>query len=141
MFICTNFGSIFLIFSNLMKSKPVKEDSIQLKKQHDFLAKILVIGDGGVGKTSLITRFTEQKFINSYTATIGVDFKSRIIKCQNKNIKLQIWDTAGQERFRNITQAYYRGSAGILLTFSVTDQQSLINIEKWIGQMDENAPK
>jgi Ras-related protein Rab-8A len=54
---------------------------------------------------------------------------------------LQIWDTAGQERFRNITQAYYRGSAGILLTFSVTDQQSLINIEKWIGQMDENAPK
>jgi len=54
---------------------------------------------------------------------------------------LQIWDTAGQERFRNITQAYYRGAAGILLAYSITDQKSFANIEKWIQQMEENAPK
>ena len=102
--------------------------SVQNKQEHDHLAKILVIGDGGVGKTSLITRFADERFITSYTATIGVDFKSRLITLDDKSIKLQIWDTAGQERFRNITQAYYRGAAGILLAFSLTDLKSFQNI-------------
>jgi Ras-related protein Rab-1A len=66
------------------------------KKEHDLLAKILIIGDGGVGKTALINRFTEDRFYMSYTATIGVDFRSKIIQCNDKIIKLQIWDTAGQ---------------------------------------------
>lgn len=89
----------------------------------------------------MITRFTDHKFVSSYTATIGVDFKSKILTYNGKTIKLQIWDTAGQERFRNITQAYYRGASGILLAFSVTDPRSFQNIEKWVGQMEENAPK
>jgi small GTP-binding protein len=111
------------------------------KREHDFLAKILVIGDGGVGKTSLITRFTEERFQESYTATIGVDFRSRIIRCEERQVKLQIWDTAGQERFRNITQAYYRGASGILLAFALNDPHSFHNIEKWIHQIDDNAPR
>ena len=118
------------------RSQKNLKDQTNVGKDSDHLAKILVIGDGGVGKTSLITRFTDERFITSYTATIGVDFKSRIIRYDEKNIKLQIWDTAGQERFRNITQAYYRGAAGILLAYSITDQKSFSNIEKWIQQMD-----
>jgi small GTP-binding protein len=70
-----------------------------------------------------------------------VDFKSRIIPCEDRQLKLQIWDTAGQERFRNITQAYYRGASGILLAFSLTDPHSFQNIEKWIHQIEDNAPK
>lgn len=88
----------------------------------------MVIGDGGVGKTSLITRFTDDSFVGSYTATIGVDFKSKCFNYDGKTVKLQIWDTAGQERFRNITQAYYRGAAGILLSFSLADTRSFQNI-------------
>jgi small GTP-binding protein len=108
---------------------------------HDLLAKVLVIGDGGVGKTALITRFTEDRFLVSYTATIGVDFKSRVVASGDKLVKMQIWDTAGQERFKNITQAYYRGATGILLAFSLTDRPSFTNIEKWMGQIDEHAAK
>lgn len=110
-------------------------------RAHDLLAKVLVIGDGGVGKTALITRFTEDRFVVSYTATIGVDFKSRVVPSGDKLVKMQIWDTAGQERFKNITQAYYRGATGILLAFSLTDRPSFTNIEKWIGQIDEHAAR
>jgi small GTP-binding protein len=97
-------------------------------RAHDLLAKVLVIGDGGVGKTALITRFTEDRFVVSYTATIGVDFKSRVVRCGDRLLKMQIWDTAGQERFKNITQAYYRGATGILLAFSLADRLSFSNI-------------
>jgi small GTP-binding protein len=118
-----------------------QEEATGGKREHDMLAKILVIGDGGVGKTALITRFTEDRFVVSYTATIGVDFKSKMISCGDKVLKMQIWDTAGQERFKNITQAYYRGATGILLAFSLADRISFQNIEKWTSQIDENASK
>lgn len=117
------------------------QEEPSVNRHHDLLAKILVIGDGGVGKTALITRFTEDRFVVSYTATIGVDFKSKLISCEGKTLKMQIWDTAGQERFKNITQAYYRGATGILLAFSLTDRTSFHNVEKWIAQIDDNATK
>ena len=66
------------------------------KREHDRMAKVLVIGDGGVGKTAMISRFTDDRFEISYTATIGVDFKSKLVKCGDTTLKLQIWDTAGQ---------------------------------------------
>jgi Ras-related protein Rab-8A len=68
-----------------------------------------------------------------------VDFKSKIIECEDIRLKLQIWDTAGQERFRNITKAYYKGASGIILTFSLIDKHSFDNIEKWLIQIDQNA--
>lgn len=83
--------------TGLMNSrKNIGDPATEQRKESDYLAKILVIGDGGVGKTSLITRFTDQKFVNSYTATIGVDFKSRLMEYDGRTVKLQIWDTAGQ---------------------------------------------
>lgn len=121
--------------------KNSEEEGQRDKHSHDMLAKVLVIGDGGVGKTALITRFTEDRFVVSYTATIGVDFKSRVVRCGDRLLKMQIWDTAGQERFKNITQAYYRGASGILLAFSLTDRLSFSNIEKWMAQIEEHAAR
>jgi small GTP-binding protein len=74
-------------------------------------------------------------------ATIGVDFKIKSVTVEGKRYKLQIWDTAGQERFKNITQTYYKGAAGIILTFSITDRNSFINIERWMHQIENNAPQ
>lgn len=100
---------------------------------------MIIIGDSGVGKTNVLMRFCDSEFKENYVATIGVDFKVKIIQVEDKRIKLQIWDTAGQERFKNITQTYYKGAVGIILTYSVTDEHSFENIEKWITQINDNT--
>jgi len=81
----------------------------------DYLFKIVVVGDCGIGKTSLVQRFKSGMFTERYTNTIGVDFAMKTVLIDGKRIKLQIWDTAGQERFRTITQSYYRSANGVLL--------------------------
>ncbi|RYP03068.1 hypothetical protein DL764_005417 [Monosporascus ibericus] len=93
-------------------------------RNYDFLIKLLLIGDSGVGKSCCLLRFSEDSFTPSFITTIGIDFKIRTIELDGKRVKLQIWDTAGQERFRTITTAYYRGAMGILLVYDVTDQRS-----------------
>uniref|UniRef100_A0A672IJ68 small monomeric GTPase n=1 Tax=Salarias fasciatus TaxID=181472 RepID=A0A672IJ68_SALFA len=81
-----------------------------MAKTYDYLFKLLLIGDSGVGKTCVLFRFSEDAFNSTFISTIGIDFKIRTIELDGKKIKLQIWDTAGQERFRTITTAYYRGA-------------------------------
>lgn len=94
------------------------------RADYDYLIKLLLIGDSGVGKSCLLLRFSDGSFTTSFITTIGIDFKIRTIELDGKRIKLQIWDTAGQERFRTITTAYYRGAMGILLVYDVTDESS-----------------
>ncbi|KAH6755852.1 RAB GTPase-like protein 8 [Perilla frutescens var. hirtella] len=94
------------------------------RADYDFLIKLLLIGDSGVGKSCLLLRFSDGSFTTSFITTIGIDFKIRTVELDGKRIKLQIWDTAGQERFRTITTAYYRGAMGILLVYDVTDESS-----------------
>ena len=107
--------------------------------KYDYLFKLLIIGESGVGKTCLLLRFTDDSFTANHLTTIGIDFKIKIINIENKLIKLQIWDTAGQERFRTITKTYYKGAHGIILTYDVTDQNSFKNIRNWIKQIEANA--
>jgi len=106
---------------------------------YDFLIKLLLIGDSGVGKSCLLLRFSDDSFTTSFITTIGIDFKIKTIELEGKRIKLQIWDTAGQERFRTITTAYYRGAMGILLVYDVTDEQSFQNIRNWIRNIEQHA--
>ena len=97
-------------------------------KDHDHLIKLILIGSSGVGKTSILTMFADNKFTENYLTTIGVDFRFKTIKYDNKNIKFQIWDTAGQERFRTITSAYYNGADGIIMVYDLTEPSSLDDI-------------
>jgi len=106
---------------------------------YDYLIKLLLIGDSGVGKSCLLLRFCEDSFTPSFITTIGIDFKIRTVEIDGKKIKLQIWDTAGQERFRTITTAYYRGAMGILLVYDVTDEKSFMSIRNWIANVDQFA--
>jgi Ras-related protein Rab-8A len=98
------------------------------EESYDYLVKLIIIGDSGVGKTNILMKFCEQEFKSSYVATIGVDFKIKTIQVEDKRFKLQIWDTAGQERFKNITQTYYKGAVGIILAYSVIEESTFDNI-------------
>ncbi|RID49151.1 hypothetical protein BRARA_I05611 [Brassica rapa] len=107
--------------------------------EYDYLFKLLLIGDSGVGKSCLLLRFSDDSYVESYISTIGVDFKIRTVEQDGKTIKLQIWDTAGQERFRTITSSYYRGAHGIIIVYDVTDQESFNNVKQWLSEIDRYA--
>ncbi|CAG8798934.1 3039_t:CDS:2, partial [Dentiscutata erythropus] len=95
---------------------------------YDYLIKLLLIGDAGVGKSCLLLRFADDSFTPSCKTTIGIEFKIRTIVLDGKRLKLQIWDTAGLERFRTIITAYFPSAMGILLVYDVTDERSFNSI-------------
>jgi len=110
-----------------------------MKRDYDYLFKLVLIGDSGVGKSCLLLRFADDNFTDSYISTIGVDFRFRTVTIDKKTVKLQIWDTAGQERFRTITSAYYRGADGIIMVYDVTSQESFDHVEEWLSEVDRYA--
>jgi Ras-related protein Rab-11A len=106
---------------------------------YDYLFKVVLIGDSGVGKSNLLSRFTRNEFCLESKSTIGVEFATRSIKVDGKTIKAQIWDTAGQERYRAITSAYYRGAVGALLVYDITKQVTMENVERWLKELRDHA--
>lgn len=110
-----------------------------VKRDYDYLFKLVLIGDSGVGKSCLLLRFADDNFTDSYISTIGVDFRFRTVTIDKKTVKLQIWDTAGQERFRTITSAYYRGADGIIMVYDVTSSDSFEHVEEWLSEVDRYA--
>jgi len=102
---------------------------------YDHFFKILLVGDACVGKTSLLIRFCEETYSPTYLMTIGIDFRSKIVTAENSKIKLQLWDTAGQERYRTITQAYYRGSHGVLVVYDVTSRPTFEHVKRWLQEI------
>jgi len=110
--------------------------------QFDYLFKIVLVGDSGVGKSNLLSRFTRNIFTTDEKSTIGVEFATRILEMNDKKkIKAQVWDTAGQERYRAITNAYYRGAVGAILVYDCTKRSSFDNIPRWIKELKEHANK
>lgn len=111
------------------------------KPRSDLVYKILLLGDTAVGKTALLLSYCEDIYSDTHVATIGLDYRIKIVEVDNKKIKLNIWDTAGQDRFRSITQSYYRGAHGILLVYDVTSPTSFANIKQWVNQIRDHSPK
>ncbi|XP_072975330.1 ras-related protein Rab11C-like [Typha angustifolia] len=107
--------------------------------EYDYLFKIVLIGDSGVGKSNILSRFTRNEFCLESKSTIGVEFATRTLQIESKTIKAQIWDTAGQERYRAITSAYYRGAVGALLVYDITKKQTFDNILRWLRELRDHA--
>jgi Ras-related protein Rab-1B len=105
------------------------------------LVKIVVAGDGNVGKTSLIRRYTQGKFESSRVATIGVDFHTQTVELSGQQIRLSIWDMAGQERFKVMRPGFYRGSRAAALVYDVTEPESLANLRNWCTEIQNVIPK
>ncbi|GJV79540.1 Ras-related protein Rab11C [Tanacetum coccineum] len=114
----------------------------RVDNEYDYLFKIVLIGDSGVGKSNILSRFTRNEFCLESKSTIGVEFATRTlqgIKVDGKTVKAQIWDTAGQERYRAITSAYYRGAVGALLVYDITKKQTFDNVQRWLRELRDHA--
>ncbi|XP_022943001.1 ras-related protein RABA2a-like [Cucurbita moschata] len=106
---------------------------------YDYLFKVVLIGDSGVGKSNLLSRFTRNEFCLESKSTIGVEFATRTLQVEGRTVKAQIWDTAGQERYRAITSAYYRGALGALLVYDVTKPMTFDNVNRWLKELRDHA--
>ena len=109
------------------------------EEDYDTIFKIVIVGDSGVGKTNLITRYLKNDFKPETKATIGVEFSDKKYIYKNKNIKIQIWDTAGQERYRSLTSMYYKGAKGAIFVYDISSKNSFENIDKWLIEMKKTA--
>ena len=109
------------------------------EETYDLIFKLVLIGDSGVGKTNILSRYISNEFSLASQPTVGVEFGSKIIKKLDKSIKLQIWDTAGQERYKSITNAYYKGSKGAFVVYDISRKTTFENVDKWIDELKENA--
>ncbi|GMT19254.1 hypothetical protein PFISCL1PPCAC_10551, partial [Pristionchus fissidentatus] len=103
--------------------------------------KILIIGESGVGKSSLMLRFVDDVFDPEQPATIGVDFRVTSMNVDGNRVKLAIWDTAGQERFRTLTPSYYRGAQGIIFVYDVTNRSTMDRLDHWLTETETYCTK
>ncbi|XP_070777321.1 ras-related protein Rab-25-like isoform X1 [Enoplosus armatus] len=108
-------------------------------ESYNFVFKVVLIGESGVGKSNLLTRFTKNEFNHDSRTTIGVEFSTRTVQLDNYTIKAQIWDTAGLERYRAITSAYYRGAVGALLVFDISKHLTYESAERWLKELYDHA--
>jgi len=103
--------------------------------EYDMMIKVILIGDSGVGKTNIMSKFLKNQFLENSKATVGVEFGSKLFIHENHKIKAQIWDTAGQEKYKAITGAYYKGSKGALVIYDITRKDTFSNIDKWVNDL------
>ena len=104
-------------------------------EEYEMMIKVILIGDSGVGKTNIMSKFLKNQFLEDSKATVGVEFGSKLFIQQGHKIKAQIWDTAGQEKYKSITSAYYKGSKGALVIYDITQKETFANIEKWVNDL------
>ncbi|XP_047614578.1 ras-related protein Rab-37 isoform X3 [Phacochoerus africanus] len=107
-----------------------------------FSAEVMLLGDSGVGKTCFLIQFKDGAFLSgTFIATVGIDFRNKVVTVDGVRVKLQIWDTAGQERFRSVTHAYYRDAQALLLLYDITNKSSFDNIRAWLTEIHEYAQR
>jgi len=102
-----------------------------------YIFKVIVVGDASVGKTSLTLRYTQDYFSENYIVTIGVNFLKKTIQMDNMDIVLDIWDTGGQERFAYIRASYFKGAAGAIICYDITNKKSFDDLPKWLNEVDK----
>lgn len=107
----------------------------------DYSFKIVLVGNCGVGKSNILSRYIKDKFDHNSDSTIGVAFATKNLNIDGKKIKLDLWDTAGQERFRAISRAYYRGASGVILVYDVTKYESFDQCINWLNLLEEYTEK
>jgi small GTP-binding protein len=106
---------------------------------YDWIWKIVVTGDSGVGKSSFVSYYSKGVFPQNQSSTVGIQYEEKKIEIYEKIVKLQIWDTAGQERFRSLVKSYYRGACGVLLMYDVTNRRTFDNCGSWLNDLAEQA--
>jgi len=114
----------------------MSNEHLTLSSKDLDIYKIVIIGDSGTGKSSIMKRFVDNEYSPNYICTIGVDFKIKTLLVGDIYTKLQIWDTSGQERFRTITKAYYRGSNCIIIVYDTTDRETFESVKFWLEEVD-----
>lgn len=107
----------------------------------DYSIKVVIVGDSGVGKSNILSRFVQDEFSSDCRATVGVELSTKSYKIGGKVIKLHLWDTAGQERFKSITSAYYKGSKGAIVVYDITNKESFEHLNKWLSEIRELGGK
>ncbi|KAK4749992.1 hypothetical protein SAY87_027441 [Trapa incisa] len=148
--ICVKFGDRVIIWWRLRADRvaacggdSLSEEEAEMtrraEEEYDYLFKVVLIGDSGVGKSNLLSRFTRNEFCLESKSTIGVEFATRTLQVEGRTIKAQIWDTAGQERYRAITSAYYRGALGAILVYDITKPMSFDNVTRWLQELRNHA--
>eukprot|EP00347_Sterkiella_histriomuscorum_P007111 403350220 len=124
---------------NNINNQPISYEILPSKGSaslhQDYLFKLIIIGNSGVGKSCLMHRVTTNEFSEDHEVTVGVEFGSLLVKMEETVFKLQIWDTAGQESFQSITKIFYRGAHAVLLTYSVASMTSFLNLEHWFNEI------
>lgn len=133
------FGDKTLTTYVSLSSFKIMTDTVNQTDDPDFLLKIVLIGESGVGKTNIVSRFITDTFISDSKSTIGVEFATHNMIIDGKKVKAQIWDTAGQERYRAITSAYYRGAVGAMLVYDLTSSLTFEPLDRWLRELRENA--
>ncbi|MEM3586586.1 MAG: Rab family GTPase [Candidatus Jordarchaeaceae archaeon] len=113
--------------------------SKDIKTQRELMYKVILAGDGAVGKTSLIEKFMTGKFEKDYKMTLGTSIFSKSLNVDGSNVKLIIWDLAGQPHFKFVRAGFYLGAAGALLVYDVTRKSTLENLDNWRAEMEKNA--
>ncbi|CDY10274.1 BnaC05g05170D [Brassica napus] len=137
-----HYRSFQLVLKGLIGRARIREGrqmANRIDHEYDYLFKIVLIGDSGVGKSNILSRFTRNEFCLESKSTIGVEFATRTLQVEGKTVKAQIWDTAGQERYRAITSAYYRGAVGALLVYDITKRQTFENVLRWLRELRDHA--
>ena len=109
--------------------------------EYNYLFKVVLVGDSGVGKSCLLSRFAWDQFSLDSKSTIGVEFATKSVMIEGQTVKAQLWDTAGQERYRAITTAYYREAVGAVIVYDITKEDTFKSVEKWVQDVRNNTSR